>query len=151
MGYWTGDSIHQGLYAALMELVPVQGEAAGVGQQKLNKFIAANRVYYDIFNNGGFNRGRSVFPTFGVRLSDYRFTTIGHLPNGRSYNYKELRFDRIEEALEEPFTKILLEAAAEQLGRYSKLIGEPRKTSFEPAPAPDYTDYSRENLQHAGM
>lgn len=102
--YWDGNGKHQGLADALQTLIPFQGEIKGRQNRMLDKFRKASNAYYDIFNNGGFNRGRSIRAIFGLSLIEFR-DRKGHIHN----------WDAIHRIVEPVMDQIVLNAAAEQV------------------------------------
>lgn len=105
MGYWNNSGRYQAAASALTKLIPVSGQVPdAAGNPKLERFRKAVNVYYDIFNNGACNRGREVWPTFRVKLADYRL-------EGKRYSYD---WARLERDLESPMSAYVLAAALEQ-------------------------------------
>jgi len=103
--YWSNKGKHQALADKLQVLVPVSGPIKGSKNRMLEKFRKASNAYYDIFNNGGCNRGHSISAIFGIAMRDYRSS------EGRIH-YTD--WESIHKVVEPIMDKIILGAAAEQ-------------------------------------
>jgi len=101
--YWNSKGTHQALADELAKLVPVMGEIKGSKNKELERFRKATNAYYDIFNNGGMNRGQSIgkiFPGVMFYIKDARrFRSI---------------WDSIYRITEPKMDAIILAAAKEQ-------------------------------------
>lgn len=72
--YWGNNGTHQALVEKLNALIPASGSVARPAKNKnLEKFRKASNAYYDIFNNGGMNRGISIAKIFGINVRHYRY------------------------------------------------------------------------------
>ena len=68
--YWEKKGLHQEMANELNLLIPLMGTVENKRyRKKLERYRKAANAYYDIFNNGGYNRGREIGATFGA-LSD---------------------------------------------------------------------------------
>jgi len=98
--YWGGNGKHQELADKLEKLVPFQGKIEGKQNRKLDKFRRASNAYYDLFNNGGGNRGDEIRRILKIRIRD-----ANTLPD-------EAVFAIVDPVMDQ----IILDAAQEQLG-----------------------------------
>jgi hypothetical protein len=104
--YWNSKGTYQNLVEELNKLVPTSGEIKGSKNKALEKFRKASNAYYDIFNNGGMNRGRSIGKIFeGVMFY------FGHY---RRCNFGRMNWERIHAITEPKMDEIILAAAKEQ-------------------------------------
>lgn len=71
---WNGNSPMHDTVDALNKLLPSSGEvASSKGKNKaLEKFRKAQNAYYDLYNNGLFNKARSFSSVFGIKASVYK-------------------------------------------------------------------------------
>ena len=105
--YWKGNGTHQALVTELEKLISESGEVEGSKNMALERFRKASNAYYDIFNNGGMNRGRSIGKLFkGVMFYLNNRERFSH--SGRSI------WDRIYVITEPKMDEIILAAAKEQ-------------------------------------
>jgi hypothetical protein len=103
MTYWNSKGTHQELADKLQKLVPASGPVMGGKKNaKLEKFRRAVNAYYDIFNNGGCNRGAQIRSIFKFSMRAYAVARYGHDWNG------------IHAVVEPIMDRIILEAAEEQ-------------------------------------
>lgn len=59
--YWNSRGRYQAKAERLNELIPSMGEVENAEQRtKLERFRIASNAYYDIFNNGGWNRQSEI-------------------------------------------------------------------------------------------
>ena len=59
--YWNSRGRYQAKAEKLNELIPSMGEVENAEQRtKLERFRIASNAYYDIFNNGGWNRQSEI-------------------------------------------------------------------------------------------
>ena len=104
MSYSNGNGQYQNFADALMKLVPAEG--AIKGNPTLERFRVACNNYYDVTNNGGCNRGRSIGKMFpGV---------ISHI----NYMYSRRctpNWDAILEMMDTKMDEIILAAAKRNL------------------------------------
>lgn len=105
--YWDGTGKFQMLYDHLNSLIPAEGacEKPRGANRKLDKLRRAANAYYDIFNNGGMNRGAEIRHHFGVAMSHYR---IGR---GRE---QRTQWARIAAKVDPIMDDIIVAAAVEQ-------------------------------------
>lgn len=108
--YWGNNAAHQHLSEQLEKLVPAEGavETPRGRNKKLEKFRQASNAYYDIFNNGGGNRGPLIRRTFGISVGAFRYGS--RRPRGVTHT----DWNGIHEIVEPIMDKIVLEAAVEQ-------------------------------------
>jgi hypothetical protein len=107
--YWNRTGTHQDLVEQLNKLIPVSGGVEKPWKNKaLERFRKASNAYYDIFNNGGINRGRSIGKIFqgAMYYLSYHYGVRKEL--GR------INWDRIHQIAEPKMDAIILEAAKEQ-------------------------------------
>jgi len=103
MTYWNSKGTHQELANKLQEMVPASGPVLGGKKNAaLENFRKAVNAYYDIFNNGGMNRGAQIRSTFKFSMRAYAVGRYGHDWNG------------IHAVVEPTMDRIILEAAKEQ-------------------------------------
>ena len=107
--YWNRKGAHENLVAALNMRIPVMGEIAGSKNRKLEKFRKASNAYYDIFNNGGCNRGAQIRGIFGFGM-----TTMSEVVRGKYGKYRTYHWDAIHAIVEPIMDQIILAAAKEQ-------------------------------------
>ncbi len=62
--YWDKTGTHQATYNQLWKLIPSSGPVEK-GRPALERLRKATNAYYDIFNNGGWNRRHSITSIFG--------------------------------------------------------------------------------------
>ena len=104
MSYWGGNGRYQAEADSLRELVPSEGEIKG--NPTLERFRVACNNYYDVMNNGGGNRGRSIGKMF---------------PGVMSHINERLRFrstpnwDAVLEMMDGKMDDIILAAAKKNL------------------------------------
>ena len=105
--YWNNQGTYRELNAQLEKLVPISGEVDKPSKNKaLERYRKASNAYYDIFNNGGCNRGRAIGKYFeGVMFyfNHYSRTNWGNVDMKRVYAITEPKMD-----------DMILAAAAEQ-------------------------------------
>ncbi len=106
--YWSEKGTYQELSDKLWELVPGRGTVAKPWKNKaLERFRKASGAYYDVFNNGGCNRMRSISKFFSTRVS----YELNQMWKDRG---SDARWDYIHEVIEPKMDAIILEAAKEQ-------------------------------------
>ena len=108
--YWNRTGNHQNLVESLNKLVPVMGEIKGSKNYQLERFRKASNAYYDIFNNGGYNRGHAIGKWFGSEVT-FR---LRQLRENRAYFNMDHGWDRIHLATEPKMDELILAAAKEQ-------------------------------------
>jgi hypothetical protein len=104
MSYANGNGQYQELADRLQKLVPSEGGIKG--NATLERFRVACNNYYDVINNGGGNRGRSIGKMFpGV---------MGHI--NERYRFRSTpNWDAVLEMMDGKMDAIILAAAAENL------------------------------------
>lgn len=103
--YWDNKGRYQALLDKLNKLVPVSGPVPDPKKNKnLERFRKASNAYYDIFNNGAYNRGRSIARIFRINLSRFK-NCKGHITD----------WDGIHKVVEPVMDQIVLDAALEQI------------------------------------
>lgn len=109
--YWNQSGTHQSLVQSLNQLVPSSGGVEKPWKNKsLERFRKASNAYYDIFNNGGWNRGKSISRFFGT---DVTFRLRRSRQNRRYFDMDN-GWERIHASTEPKMDAIILEAAKEQ-------------------------------------
>ena len=103
--FWSGNSELQEVYTALNNLVPTSGQVNDPKNNRaLEKMRKAANIYYDLYNNGLWNRSKQFAGTFGFAAGDYR------LP-GRGAGFHASFYERVEVEMR----RIVLAAAEEQI------------------------------------
>lgn len=99
--YWNSNGTYQKLAEELQKLIPEMGDIKGSKNRQLERFRKAVNAYYDIFNNGGCNRGQSIGRFFGAGVGFHlrQWTT---------------NWDAIHVIVEPVMDEIILAAAKEQ-------------------------------------
>ena len=65
--YWHNKGLYQTEANELEKLIPVMGEVENAEQRpELERFRNASNCYYDLFNNGGFNRMDEIVSLFDI-------------------------------------------------------------------------------------
>lgn len=104
--YWNSKGTYQNLVEELNKLVPLSGEIKGSKNRQLERFRKASNAYYDVFNNGGCNRGHAIGKFFeGVMY---------YINHYRRYNFGNINWNRIHTITEPKMDEIILAAAKEQ-------------------------------------
>lgn len=105
--YWNRTGTHQDLVEKLNALIPAMGSVEKPWKNKaLERFRKASNAYYDVFNNGGCNRGRAIGKYFdGVMF---------YIAHYRRCNFGNVNWNRIYAITEPAMDAIVLEAAKEQ-------------------------------------
>jgi hypothetical protein len=104
--YWNNAGAHQNLVDQLNSMIPAMGGIKGSKNTALERFRRASNAYYDIFNNGGGNRGRSIGKFFeGVMF---------YINHYNRCNFGSINWDRIHMITEPKMDEIILAAATEQ-------------------------------------
>ena len=104
MSYWGSNGRYQSEADALTKLVPLEGEIKG--NPTLERFRVACNNYYDVMNNGGGNRGRSIGKMFpGV------MTHINYMYSRRCTP----NWDSVTEMMDGKMDEIILAAAKKNL------------------------------------
>lgn len=97
--YWNGNGTHQSLADKLREFIPAEGPCSN---KKVERFRKAANNYYDIFNNGGGNRGHGIGQMFpGVMSHINEMHSFRSTPN----------WDMIHQMVEPKMNEIILETA----------------------------------------
>jgi hypothetical protein len=97
--YWNSKGTHQALADKLHEFIPVEGSCEN---RKVERFRKAANNYYDIFNNGGCNRGRAIGQMFpGV---------MAHISERHRYRGRP-DWEMIHRMVEPKMNEIILETA----------------------------------------
>lgn len=93
----------------LNELVPNSGSVKNPRKNPaLERFRKASNAYYDVFNNGGINRGRSITHFFGPNVMDI------FRQERRMQRAPWRMWERIHADTEPAMARIVQEAAVEQ-------------------------------------
>ena len=62
--YWNSNGKYQELYKEIFKYVPKEGDS---NDTRLQAVISVNRLYYDIFNNGGWNTTSDAQPFLYIK------------------------------------------------------------------------------------
>lgn len=108
--YWNHNGTHETLANELQKLIPTTGEIKGSKNKALDRFRRAVNAYYDIFNNGGCNRGHSIGKFFGRDVNHL----LRQMYKDRAYFNRIDGWGRIAQVTEPVMDKIILAAASEQ-------------------------------------
>ena len=119
--YWNHKGRHERHTAALYNLVeekltrnkekPHLSKVMGGENRCLEKSRKASLCYYDLYNNGGCNRGDEIRALFGIKLSQHN---ISYWSAHSKRMCNRLDFAAIEKIVEPQIDKIILMAAVEQ-------------------------------------
>lgn len=105
--FWSNKHPLSGVASKLNDLVPFEGPVTNPGKNRaLEKFRRASNAYYDIFNNGGGNRGRAISHYFGQDV-------LGELRPNR-WGSRRPNWDWIHRDTEPVMERIVIAAALEQ-------------------------------------
>jgi len=112
--YWNHKGTHEDKAKKLQELIPAQGEVSKPWKNKaLERFRKASNAYYDIFNNGGWNRGKSI----GKFFPEVMWCLKNQVHNrGGSPMMRKRGWENIYLITEPVMDQIVLDAYAEQFG-----------------------------------
>lgn len=104
--FWGNNARLTPLYDKLSKLIPSSGacEKPRSDNKALEKVRTHGNAYYDIFNNGGCNRGEQIRRYFGFSMSHFTF--------GR--RTRRINWERIHAIVEPIMNRIILDAAFEQ-------------------------------------
>ena len=106
--YWAKRGTYQNMVEFLNTLIPVEGSVKNpVKNKALEKFRKASNVYYDLYNNGLYNRARSFRGAFGFTASNYAYN------DGSMYGIKRYS-SALYEMVEIKMDEIVLAAMEEQ-------------------------------------
>ena len=109
--YWNHKGTYSELNAKLEKLIPSSGSVDKPWKNKaLEKFRKASNAYYDIFNNAGCNRMKSISKIYGTGVT-FR---LNQLWRNRRYFNMDNGWERIHAITEPVMDAIILEAAKEQ-------------------------------------
>jgi len=110
MSYWSGEGKYQKQYNELQKLIPREG-VVEKGMCKhtvsLERLRRACNAYYDVFNNGGGNRDRSIARFFPGVLSEIR--------ESWKYGYS-INWDYIHRVCDETMDEVIVEAYIKNIG-----------------------------------
>ena len=108
--YWGHNGTHQDLADQLEKLIPAEGavESPRGRNKKLEKFRQAANAYYDIFNNGGCNRGPLIRRIFEFSVGSYRYGSRSR------FGATHTNWTAIHRHTEPKMDEIILDAAVEQ-------------------------------------
>lgn len=101
---WRGNSTHSKICDELSKKLPDKGrpDSYGRNNKALERFRKAQNAYYDLYNNGLFNKARSFSKVFGIKVSRYVVGNGEFLPE-------------LYELVEVKMNSIIEDAAREQL------------------------------------
>lgn len=110
MSYWSGEGKYQKQYNELQKLIPREGVVEkGMCKHKvsLDRLRRACNAYYDVFNNGGGNRDRSIARFFPGVLSEIR----------ESWNRGcNINWDYVHRVCDEKMDEVIVEAYIKNIG-----------------------------------
>ena len=114
--FWDNTHENSGLDKLVSERIPLSGEVKkdyrGHKVTELERFRKMSNAYYDIFNNGGGNRGRAISRYFGTDILDIIRNRID--PSFWSTENSREAWNRIHSIVEPIINEQLLKAAEEQ-------------------------------------
>ncbi len=99
--YWNGSGQYQKAYERLNKLIPAMGEVEGKDNRALERLRKYANAYYDLFNNGGCNRGQEISRYFPGALRQFR-------------NRRIWGMDKVYAITEPAINKVVIMAALEQ-------------------------------------
>lgn len=103
--YWNYKGTHQDVIEELNALVPTSGSVPSPRKNKaLEKFRRASNCYYDLYNNGLWNRAAEFRREFGIPSSHYKYF------DGINWRFTKEMHELVERKMDE----IVLAAADEQ-------------------------------------
>lgn len=109
--YWNNKGTYSELNAKLEKLIPMSGSVDRPHKNKaLERFRKASNAYYDIFNNAGCNRMKSISKFFGTEVT-FR---LNQAWQNRRYFNMDNGWERIHAVTEPKMDEIILAAAKEQ-------------------------------------
>ena len=99
--YWNHSGKHQAKVSLLEKLIPDSGSVNNPRKNpKLEQFRKASNCYYDLYNNGLYNRKSEFRQVFGIPSTHYKLGKHGFVQS--LYDLTERRMDEIIlEAFEE--------------------------------------------------
>lgn len=97
--YWNSTGTHQSAICLLQKEIPVEGPVSK-GRPALEKLRRAINVYYDLYNNGLYNRARQFRGVFGFSAGVHRYKD----------RFGEYLYARVEEKMDEYVQAAALEA-----------------------------------------
>lgn len=71
--YWDGNGTYQSLADKLELIKPTQGKVKGTKNKQLERYRIAVNAYYDLYNNGLWNRIRSFNRIFNIAANNYKY------------------------------------------------------------------------------
>lgn len=70
--YWNHNGLWESAAAVLQEMIPSEGAVRNPQKNKhLERLRKAINIYYDLYNNGLWNRRQGFYRIFGFRCMDY--------------------------------------------------------------------------------
>ena len=103
--YWNNNGKYEDFAQKLNDLVPDEGEVPNKRKNPaLEKFRKASNCYYDLYNNGLWNRAREFYGVFKIASGNFKY-----LPGAR-----KMFMDELYELTEQKMDEIVLAAAEEQ-------------------------------------
>jgi hypothetical protein len=96
--YWNSNGLFSNdTITKLDALIPSQGKVVKPRINKaLEKYRKASQAYYDLYNNGLYNRAREFREVFGISSSKYIFKR----PNGRGTDFTQELVTLTESAMD---------------------------------------------------
>jgi hypothetical protein len=110
MSYWSGEGKYQKQYNELQKLIPREGvveKGTCKHTVSLERLRKACNSYYDVFNNGGGNRDRSIARFFPGVLSEIRESW------NRGVN---INWDYIHRMCDDKMDEVIVEAYIKNIG-----------------------------------
>jgi hypothetical protein len=107
--YWNSKGKYQTVAMKLQDLIPGSGPVESPRKNKaLEKLRKATNCYYDLYNNGLYNRARQFYQIFKIPAMEYRMGRYGF--SEYLYNELEAKMDEIIEnaAIEQGLNHLLL-------------------------------------------
>ena len=117
--YWNHNGKYEAFAQFLHTLIPLEGTVDKPHKNKaLEKFRKASNCYYDLYNNGLWNRASQFAKVFGIRSSHYKYLPGAH----------QTFMDELYKETEKKMDEIVLEAMLEQTPNIQNQLYDPRRT-----------------------
>ena len=97
--YWNSEGKHQHLCSELFEAVE-EGIADGKKLPKksaLERYRKAALCYYDLYNNGLYNRVQLAVRVFGLKVSDYKNYSYGY----KGERFRDVYYTKVEAIMDD--------------------------------------------------
>lgn len=77
--YWNHNGTYEHFAQELRKLIPIEGEVPNKRKNPaLEKFRKASNCYYDLYNNGLYNRAREFYHVFKIASGNYKYLPGAH-------------------------------------------------------------------------